>query len=319
MDRQAHSDRLDAAARWYADLQGADAGAPIWDAFRAWEQDPLNAAAFRDIEAALATLDRSSLARKVAAPVRRPGRAGAWLGALAAALALAGLAGLVLLDRAPAGAPAAQVLAYETATGEYRQVRLEDGSAVDLNTASRIEVAYSGGERRIRLIRGQALFSVRPGEAPFIVEASGTRTRALGTEFDVYLRPGGAEITLLEGVVSVMATGAAGQGVLLSPGEQLRVRGGVAGPVREVDVASAMSWRTGILQFTDVTLAEAAAELNRYSETRIVILDPDLAQERLSGAFRAGDQEQFVSALAMFLPVEITRTGSEIQVRPSGG
>lgn len=317
MQTLGHSDRLEAAARWYAELNAADVDAGTWDAFRAWEQDPRNAAAFREIEAALTTIDRSSLAGRAADPPRRAGR---WLGALAAGLALAGLAGLTLLERAPSGAPPEQVLAYETATGERREISLQDGSSVDLNTASRIEVAYSADERRITLTEGQALFSVRPGRAPFVVEASGTRTRALGTEFNIYLRPGGAEITLLEGSADVLPSGEdSAESVLLAPGEQLRVSGGVAGPVRKVDVATAMSWRTGILQFTDVTLAEAAGELNRYSATKIVILDPALAQERLSGAFRAGDQEQFVSALSMFLPVEISRSGSEIHVRPSGG
>lgn len=318
MDRQGNRGRLEAAARWYADLQAADVSAATWEAFRAWEQDPLNAAAFREIELALPTLERTSLAEPPAAARQKPHQAGLWLGALAAGLAMAGLAGLTLLDRMPAAVLQPEKQVFATATGERRQVTLADGSLVDLDTLSRIEVAYSAEERRISLVEGRALFEVRPGKAPFVVEASGAETRALGTEFAVYLKPGGAEITLLEGAVRVQSP-AAGRAddVVLAPGEQVRIEGGVAGPVRKIDVEAAMAWRTGILRFTDATLADAVSELNRYSETRIVIEGSSLAGERLSGAFRAGDQEQFVSALVMFLPVEVTRAGKEIRIRPA--
>jgi len=316
MDKQDHSDRLDVAARWYAELQASDTDAGVWDAFRAWEQDPLNAAAFREIEAALRVLDRTAPGQPESARAPQRRRAGAWLAAMAAGLVLAGLAGMVVLDRAPAETPELQRLVFETATGEQRRVELSDGSFAELNTASRIEVAYSADARLVKLSTGQALFDVRPGTIPFIVDASGTRTRALGTEFDVYLKSGAAEITLVEGSVSVIPAGdTSGEGVVLSPGEQVTVEDGVAGPVRKVDLGAEISWRTGTLQFRDATLADAVAEMNRYSKTTIVVEDPGLAAERLSGAFKAGDQEKFVSALSMFLPVSIIRSGSEIRIR----
>lgn len=315
MDKQEHSDRLDIAARWYAELQASDTDVGVWDAFRAWEKDPLNAAAFREIEAALSAIDRTSLGRSESARDQQGRRAGAWLAAMAAGLVLAGIAGLTLVDRTPVDAPALQRLVFETAKGEQRRIELSDGSVAELNTASRIEVAYSADARLVQLSTGQALFEVRPGSIPFIVESSGTRTRALGTEFDVYLKSGGAEITLVEGSVSVVPGGdTSGEGVVLLPGEQVTVEDGVAGPVRKVDLGAEIAWRTGTLQFRDATLADAVAEMNRYSETTIIVEDQGLSSERLSGAFKAGDQEKFVSALSMFLPVSITRSGSEIRI-----
>lgn len=66
--KQVRAARLEAAAGWYAELQDDNIAPDVWERFRLWESDPLNAAAFREIEATLEVLDRSKLGR-------RPGRA----------------------------------------------------------------------------------------------------------------------------------------------------------------------------------------------------------------------------------------------------
>lgn len=299
-DEENHEGRLRAAAGWYAALQAPDAGAAAWDAFRNWERDPRNAAAFRDIEAALSVVDRTSLGVPETASSRARRPAGGWIAAAVAASVLVAAGVSILVT---AGEP--EPLAYATTAGERRDVGLTDGSTVTLNTATRIEVALSGKARRVKLMKGQALFEVETGPVPFIVEAAGTSTIALGTAFEVYLTPTGTQVTLLDGSVSVAS---AGDDIKLRPGERLVVAGGVARPIELVDLDAALSWRTGILQFTGVRLADAIEELNRYSDTRILIDDPVLADERLSGSFKAGDQDQFVSALGLFLPVEARRS-----------
>lgn len=310
MDEEGQAGRAAAAARWYAELQAPDAGAETWDAFEAWRRDPLNAAAFREIETALAVLDRSALARPARRRVPR-----AWLGALAAAVFVAGLAGLTLVGGRGADPAGIAPAVFATGIGERAVVDLADGSSAELNTASRIEVNFAGPVRRVRLERGQVLFTVMPGEAPFVVETAASRTEALGTVFEVYVAASGDQVTLLEGAVRVLPAAQAA-GVRLQPGERVEVTGGRAGEVQQVDSAAAMAWRTGSVQFTDTRLADAAAELNRYSETRIII-DPRLADERLSGSFRAGEQEMFAEALSLYLPVEVIRSGKTIQVVPA--
>lgn len=319
MDRDDHADRRKAAARWYAELQSPEAGDGTWDAFRIWEQDPANAAAFREIESALATLDRSSFAARRLSRRKMAARSRGWLIA-AAAVVIITLLGLSALFGARTAAipPDADALIYATTTGEQRRVTLTDGSTVELNTASRIEVDYSESARLIRLTQGQALFDVEPGELPFLVEAAGTQTHALGTEFEVYVKPGGAQVTLLQGKVRVIpSAGLAWAPIELAPGDRLVVSGERPAPVVQVDLAEALSWRTGVVQFTDVHLADAVQELNRYSRTKIVVDDPSLADERLSGAFKAGDQEAFVEALGLFLSIEVQRRGDEIRIAPA--
>lgn len=295
------------AAQWYAELQDETADAALWQRFLAWERRPEHAAAFREIEAALTTLDRAPLAKAR----RRPARI-ALIGGLAATVLIGALAAVTLLGEDPPPAPAPEAEIYATGIGEQETVTLADGSAALLNTASRIEVTYSAGERRIDLVAGQALFDVRREARPFLVVAGATETRALGTEFEVYVQPGGVQVTLLEGLVSV---GGEGGKRILSPGEQLRLEAGEVSVTR-IDPGRAVSWKSGMIPMTDVTLAQAAAELNRYSEVRLVV-DPEIAQERISGSFRAGDQEGFAAVLENFLPVTAERRDGEIRISPA--
>src|ERR1700675_2116457 len=94
---------------------------------------------------------------------------------------------------------------FQTAIGEQAAVALPDGSSFDLNTNSRIWVDYSQRQRVIRLERGEAFFKVaHDTQRPFWVRAGDYWVRAVGTAFNVYLSPTGAEVTVREGTVKVV-------------------------------------------------------------------------------------------------------------------
>ena len=295
------------AARWYAELQDDAAGPDLWRRFQAWEQRPENAAAFRQVEAALSTLDRAQVtAGAQRSRPRWPVAAG-----IAAALLLAVLGGAQVMGREAGPLPVG--VTYATGIGEQETVSLSDGSRIVLNTASRVEVSFSDAERRIVLAEGQALFEVRREARPFVVAAGGAETRALGTRFDVYLPAGeGLQVTLLEGLVSVSEE-ATGANLILSPGEQMTLRSGKR-TVARVDVSRIESWTTGMVAFTDTALAVAADELNRYSDVKLRV-DGAIAGERISGSFRAGDQDGFAAALEAFMPVVAERQLDEIFIK----
>tara|TARA_R110001606_G_scaffold210092_2_gene357615 strand:- start:548 stop:757 length:210 start_codon:yes stop_codon:yes gene_type:complete len=67
-----------------------------------------------------------------------------------------------------------------------------------------------------------------------------------------------------------------------------------------------------MVRFDNVTLAEAVADLNRYSTTKIAVPDPALAAERISGTCQAGKPDEFASNLALFLPVRIERSATRL-------
>ena len=78
---------------------------------------------------------------------------------------------------------------YETVIGQQKSIALSDGSSIQMNTDSQVQVAYSSGARAIHLLKGEALFSVMPDpKRPFEVYAAESVVRAVGTAFAVHLR-----------------------------------------------------------------------------------------------------------------------------------
>ncbi|MDD1014482.1 FecR family protein [Pseudomonas rubra] len=194
---------------------------------------------------------------------------------------------------------------YATAKGEVRQVSLPDGSQVDLDSQSGIELAYSDNERRVRLLAGEAVFTVAPlsgnEQRPFVVERAGGSSRALGTRFVVGLEPGGGTwVGMLEHSVAVTLqaappTGSAEQ--VLKEGQSLRydTRHGIR-LWPEQDVRRASAWQRGVLVFEREPLAQVATRLNRYRAGHVLITDQALARREVSGMFRLDNLD---AALAM--------------------
>jgi transmembrane sensor len=93
-----------------------------------------------------------------------------------------------------------------TVIGEQRAVRLADRSVVHLNTDSRIEIRFTERNREVRLIQGEALFTVEhDASRPFRVIADGIQVEALGTQFNVRRRAADTIVSVVEGRVSVLA------------------------------------------------------------------------------------------------------------------
>src|SRR3546814_13065108 len=91
--------------------------------------------------------------------------------------------------------------------------------------------------------------------------------------------------------------------VQLSPGEQLAVHVGDRPVLRHVDVRDATAWQQHRIVFHDVTLGEAAQQLNRY-DTPELLNDPSVRGLRLIGVFGTDDICRFVDSVVRFLPVE---------------
>lgn len=213
---------------------------------------------------------------------------------------------------ASAGSPTVPAVAqsFTTRSDERRTVTLPDGSLVTLNAATVIETDLLPRERRVRLVSGQALFRVaKDSTRPFVVTVADRTVTALGTAFDVKLEKEEVQVTLVEGRVSVRGLGrAAGQPTLeLVPHQQFVAIEGDTPTVRTVDVASTVGWADEQLFFTDEGLESAVAQMNRHNTEQIVIGDPALAQFRINGMFRAGNQRGFLSALSAYYPIDYRR------------
>lgn len=201
-----------------------------------------------------------------------------------------------------------------TRIGQIRPVELGDGTVVTINTDSALRTAISGTERRVALSRGEAYFQVaRDVRRPFSVESGGVTVTALGTAFAVRNTGDAVLVTLIEGRVSV-ASAETGEDLVLTPGSQLRAN--AAGfKVQKVDAARAVGWTHGTLDFNQAPLAAVVEEMNRYASRPVVLTDPGLAGQPITGVFRTGEQDRFVDMLVATGKVRVSRrTGSAIEL-----
>src|SRR5580658_10396570 len=179
------------ASAWFARLKRRQVSLTDLDAFRTWRGEPANRAAYEmvdDVWRSAGTLGGQAATREAVGEALRRGarrrarreRLAAWVsGAAVAGFVFAGVAGAtwLYLQARPT---------FATGVGEQRLVRLADGSTVRLDTDTRIDVAMTGGARRVTLDRGQAFFDVMHDPArPFLVAAGPMTVRAVGTRFNV--------------------------------------------------------------------------------------------------------------------------------------
>lgn len=182
---------------------------------------------------------------------------------------------------------------YLTGIGEVRRVTLPDGSQVELDSRSALQLAFDERERRVRLLAGEAIFTAAPVTAqdarPFVVEYAGATSRALGTRFVVGAAGEGGWVGMLEHSVAVelQAPPLQGQaGQVLEQGDSLRYdqRKGVR-PWPGHDLRRATDWQRGVLAFERQPLAEVVARLNRYRAGQLVVASDALARREVSGVF----------------------------------
>jgi transmembrane sensor len=233
-----------------------------------------------------------------------------------------------------------------TGVGEQRQVVLEDGTRIILNTDTRLVVSYKDDARRVELRRGEALFNVakRP-DWPFIVTAGDRQVRALGTSFVVRKEDQQLAVMLVEGKVVVspvvedqrsaaepalaqqpaQSTGSAAPSVdtqtsaparsdvfTLAPGQRLTFGAGSPAKLDTPSVEKATAWRRGQVILDDTPLRAAADEMNRYNATKLVIADNVPGDVLVSGLFQAGDSMHFANAVAHTYKLNVQERGAEI-------
>jgi transmembrane sensor len=81
------------------------------------------------------------------------------------------------------------------------------------------------------------------------------------------------------------------------------------------EMKRAIAWRFGRLALFEESLAEAVAQMNRYTRRPIVILDPEIAQMRVSGTYSVGDAQAFATSISVLLPVEVGLERDRITLR----
>ena len=208
---------------------------------------------------------------------------------------------------------------YRTATGERREVVLDDGSVLSLNTGSAVNVRFDDKRRLIELLAGEILVSSGHGAgsaAPLVVATREGLVRALGTRFVVRQQDGVSTVEVLESAVEIRPRDSAGAPLLLAAGRGVAFSRHAPDAPHTID-AYADAWSRGQLIVDDVALGDFLADLAR-SRPGVIDCAPAVAQLRLSGVFPLADTQRILNMLPNSLPVQVrSRTRYWVTVEPA--
>jgi transmembrane sensor len=208
--------------------------------------------------------------------------------------------------------PATQSTSVVSPLAQRQAITLADGSRVELNAHTSLQIDIDQKNRHVRLADGEAYFSVaKDASRPFIVETPSGAVRVTGTVFNVRAdSEAKLEVTVVEGSVQVRAGDSAHPQapVMLHPGEQLSSNGSAVQVVTlsPTELNNALAWRAGQIVFAGTPLREALARFARY-HGRGITVDPDAAQIPVGGRFSLDDLDYFFGALEVGFPVKVTR------------
>ncbi len=320
--------RRDPVSGWFARIRSGNIDAREDKVFTDWlESDAGNEGRLENCDLAWGLMsdlaDRPQVSRLIEEAVREVGgaprlrgwRPTRWAVAAVASIAvlIGGLAWVSIFNRV-------STAEYATQVGEQRTVDLEDGSKVTLNTATHLKVRFSRKWRSVELLEGEALFAVHPDtQRPFVVLALGGVTTAVGTEFAVQLGRGSADVSVLEGTVTVapLVPIPSREPVRITVGQAVSYDvTGASGDVRSADATRIRAWQANRILFSNERLADAIEEYNRYTTTPLILEAPDLADRRVDGLFRVGEPEAFIHALESALPLRDRRSPDAITLIP---
>ena len=231
---------------------------------------------------------------------------------------------------------------YGTTIGQLRTITLSDGSAIQLNTDSQVQVDYGSNFRKVRLLRGESLFKVTHNPAkPFEVYAGGNMVKAVGTAFSVRLIGNVVKVTVAEGKVELIKvknrradSGNNDTPDLLPVPERLGfMEHGQSATLNNTlndlhtlaqqELEQQLSWSHGFLSFSGEPLIKVVSEINRYTPITIEIADPALETLKVGGRFRIDDLDAMLEVLETSFGIRISRIGDQrillyAAAKPSG-
>ncbi len=242
------------------------------------------------------------------------------------ALVMVGLLGLVTVLGYAALMQPSETGYYSTEIGEQREITLSDGSKVTLNTNTIIEQKYSGKERVLRLVSGEAIFDVAHNETrPFLVYASDGMIRAVGTKFSVRMQPNSVSVVVTEGAVELKErkdtsrtkqSSALAQvsmelkqqkAVLVTKGQLAEINretGMFKQETSDRDIEERLSWQHGQLVFYNRQLQSVIDDIARYTLVDIQVRDEALKSRNITGILQIGDVDLMLEGLEAALNIK---------------
>lgn len=219
---------------------------------------------------------------------------------------------------------------YRTSVGEQVKISLPDGSDTTLNTDSVIEVAYSEKQRKIRLIKGEAHFNVIHNDnRPFVVHAGKGIIRAVGTAFSVHIKGDDVVVMVTEGRVEIASAieiipnsnidinqiAPSKFLTTITAGQSAEYGNENIHSVQQIEpeiILRKLSWQRGMLVFDGDPLDEVVEEISRYTNTEIIISDPEIRNIRVGGYFKTGETDALLNVLEDNFSIHVERVSGNL-------
>ena len=296
------------AAAWLVRLQNDERSAADVAAFQAWTAvDPSHATAFEAVSGTwdiIGALPHDMRGRMPTHPLVTRRRA--LVTAAGAAVAVAG---------ATAWLRGTAAVAYQTEIGEQKHVILKDGSRIFLDTNSRVEVKFDGTMRAADLQYGRVNFrTVADPWRPFIVSAATSRIVSAASSLDVTRDGAQVSVIVIQGTAEIERPDF--PAARLTGGDRFQAVVNEAGQRDRPNLAPLLAWQTGQAIFENGRLSDAVAEMNRYSTTKLTIVNSDMGELRVSGIYAVGDNLSFANSVSRLLPVKIVQEEGRIDILP---
>ena len=224
---------------------------------------------------------------------------------------IAGGAGLILTCGLGLGWQQARAGVYETGVGEQRRFLLDDDTRIMLDTNTRVRFTASSSRRLLSLASGRVDVEIASDARPFVIEAGDRSVIAQAARLDLRCDDDAVLITAVQGHAQIRSADA---GFELAAGNRIAMEPGRQDRLDRPEIDDLLAWQSGRLAFRDETVAQAVAEMNRYSHRELVVADAQVAGLRLSGVYRVGDPEAFARSLAVLLPVEVAVEPDTIRI-----
>jgi len=194
---------------------------------------------------------------------------------------------------------------YRSPVGQRRQVQLADGSQLQLNTGSAVDVHFDGEQRLVRLLEGEILLSANAGSSPLRVLTGQGLLSSQAARVNVRQFNDHTQVAVLKGRVEVMPNTYSGLPLVVEAARQVNfTRKGWDTP-RATD-ANSGAWAEGMLMAAHMRLEDFLDELGRYRRGQLNC-DPQVANLLISGSYPLDDSERILDLLEISLPVKVRR------------
>lgn len=194
---------------------------------------------------------------------------------------------------------------YNTGVGEHRTVHLADGSVVEMDSDTALDLDYAAGRRVLKLHVGRAMFVVKADpRRPFVVEAGNGSAKALGTGFIVATDGDESELVVTEH--SVAARAGKTPAAVVAQGQAINWGYDGLKRKRPVDLSASTAWMRGRLVVSGAPLREVVSEIGRYRKGYVQLMG-DAGAIRVSGVYDLTHPDQALDALSRTLKLRQIR------------